>query len=104
MAKFSGKIGYASTVEVRPGVYEERFTERHYYGDLVKNTRRLQNTENLNDDITISNEISIVSDPFANQNFHSIRYVEYNGAKWKITSVNVQFPRLVLTVGGIYNA
>ena len=104
MAKFYGSIGYAELVEVNPGIWEEKITERKYYGDLIRNTRRLQTSDKLNDDINISNEISIVADPYANQNFHSMRYVEFMGAKWKITNVEVLYPRLILTIGGVYNA
>lgn len=103
MAKFYGSIGYAETVETKPGVWEEQITEHIYYGDLIRNTRRLQSSDKLNDDINVANEISIVADPFANQNFHSMRYVEFMGAKWKISSVEVQYPRLILTIGGVYN-
>ena len=103
MAKFFGKIGYAETVETTPGVWEEKITEREYFGDLIRNTRSLQSGEQLNDNINISNEISIVADPFAYENFHSMRYVEFMNAKWKISSVEVQYPRLSLSVGGLYN-
>ena len=103
MAKFFGKIGYAETVETTPGVWEEKITEREYFGDLIRNTRSLQSGEQLNDNINISNEISIVADPFAYENFHSMRYVEFMNAKWKISSVDVQYPRLILSVGGSYN-
>lgn len=103
MAKFFGKIGYAEMVETAPGVIEEKITEREYYGDLTRNTRRLQSSDKLNTDINISNEISIVADPFAYDNFHSMRYVEFMNAKWKIESVDVQYPRLNLSVGGIWN-
>ena len=103
MAKFYGMIGYAETVETEPGIWDERITERSYYGDLIRNTRKLQTSEGVNDDVNLSNEISIVADPFAYQNFHSMRYVEYMGAKWKIINVEVQHPRLILSVGGVYN-
>lgn len=103
MAKFHGIIGYGITVETKPGVWKDQITEREYSGDLNKNTRRLQSSDQLNDNIVVSNEISILSDPFANENFHSIRYVEFMGTKWKITNVDVQYPRLILTLGGVYN-
>ena len=103
MAKFFGKIGYAETVETTPGVWEEKITEREYFGDLIRNTRSLQSGEQLNDNINISKEISIVADPFAYENFHSMRYVEFMNAKWKISSIDVQYPRLILSVGGLYN-
>lgn len=103
MAKFYGPVGYAETVETRPGVWEEQVTERMYYGDLTRNTRRLQASDGLNDDINVANEISIVADPFAMQNFHAMRYVGFMGVKWKVSGVEVQYPRLILTVGGVYN-
>lgn len=104
MAKWYGVIGYAETVETAPGVWEERITERSYYGDVIRNTRRLQSTEHLNDDVNVSNEISILADPYAINNFHSMRYVGFMGAKWKVSNVDVQYPRLKLTIGGLYNA
>ena len=104
MAKWFGVIGYAVAEETAPGVWEEQIVERNYFGDLNRINRRLQpSSEKLNDDIDISNEISIVSDPFAMDNFHSMRYAEFGGAKWKITSVEVQYPRLNLSLGGVYN-
>lgn len=103
MAKFFGKIGFANTKDNVPGLWSEDITEKEYYGDVIRNTRKLQSSEYLNDDINISNEISIVADPFAYENFHAMRYVEYMGSKWKITNVEVQYPRLILSVGGLYN-
>ena len=103
MAKFYGVIGYAVTEETEPGIYEERIVEKEHFGDVVRNTRRLSNAAKVNDDIIISNQISIVADPFANNNFHSMRYVSFMGSKWKVTEVEVQYPRLILTLGGVYN-
>jgi hypothetical protein len=103
MSKFYGEIGYSITTEIRPGVYDETIVKRQYYGDLIRNTRQFQTTDNFNDNLNISNEISIVADPFARENFHAMRYVNFMGAKWKITNVEVQYPRLILTVGGVYN-
>ena len=103
MAKWYGVIGYADHVETSPGVWEEKIVERAYSGDINRMSRRLESSGNLNDDINISNEISIVADPFANDNFHKMLYVEFMGAKWKVSHVEVQRPRLNLTVGGLYN-
>lgn len=103
MSKWFGKIGFGINKAVRPGVFKKEIVEKEYYGDITRNNRRLQSTEYVNDDITISNEFSILADPFASQNFHSMLYIEYMGAKWKISSVDVQFPRLILSIGGIYN-
>lgn len=103
MAKFYGPIGYAVTEETTPGVWGNRISERMYFGELVRNTRRLQTADKLNDNINVSNEISILADPFARENFHLMKYVGFMGAKWKIESVEVQYPRLILTIGGVYN-
>ena len=103
MAKYYGVIGYAETVETAPGVYEEQITERNYYGELVRNTSRFQVSDQVNDNVNIANEISVIADPFATQNFHAMRYVEFMGAKWKITNVEVRYARLILTIGGVYN-
>jgi hypothetical protein len=103
MAKFYGIVGYAKTTETAPGVWAEVITERNYSGDVIRNTRRLQSSENLNDDLVINNIISIIADPYAYQNFHTMRYVYWMGVFWKITSVEVQRPRLLLTIGGVYN-
>ena len=103
MAKFYGTIGYAVTEEIRPGVWEPNVTERNYYGELIRNFRKLESSGNLNDNINVANEISIVADPFAYENFHSMLYVTYMGVKWKVTSVEVQRPRLILSMGGLWN-
>ena len=103
MAKFCDVIGFVSTEETSPGVWEEVVTERTYYGDVGRNTFKYQSSGNLNDDINISNEISIVADAFANENFNAMRYVKFMGAKWKINNVEVRRPRLILNVGGVYN-
>ena len=103
MGKWYGEIGYEETVQTTPGVWKEQITKRNYYGDVIRNTRRLQSANQLNDNVNVSNEISIVADPFAYQNFHSMRYVEFMGTKWKSTNVEVQYPRLILELGGVYN-
>ena len=103
MAKWFGVIGFVETKETKPGVWKPQITERNYFGDLLQNARDLQSSDKLNDDLNVSNKISIVADEFAYQNFRSIRYVEFMGTKWKITSVEVRYPRLILTTGGVYN-
>ena len=104
MAKFYGPIGYAETIEKAPGVYTDELIVRNYSGDLISNTSRWSSSsESVNDDLNINNRISILADPYAYQNFHSMKYVEFMGTKWKINSVEVRYPRLILTIGGVYN-
>ena len=103
MAKWFGHIGYADMVEVEPGDWQEQITARPYFGDTIRNSRMLQNSGGINDNVNISNQISIVADPYANSHIYNMRYAEFQGAKWKVTNVEVQYPRLILTLGGLYN-
>ena len=105
MAKWFGKIGYTSEmVETSPGIWEPSIVEREYYGDVIRNSSRWSSSsDSTNDNLTLSNKISIVADQFAYQNFQSMLYVEFMGAKWKITDIEVQHPRLVFSMGGLYN-
>lgn len=104
MAKFYGEVGYAETVETAPGVFEANHIVKHmYYGDVVRNTRRWERGESANDNLNVSNMISIVADAYAYNHFFAIRYVSWMGARWKVTDVEVQQPRLLLTIGGVYN-
>lgn len=104
MAKWFGVIGYGTTQETSPGVYDDVIVKREYAGDVIQNNARWsQSTESTNDNLTVNNRISIIADPFARDNVHKMRYVEFMGTAWKITSVEVQYPRLIVTMGGEYN-
>lgn len=102
MAKWHGMVGYAENVEIEPGINEELITERQYSGDSYKNNRLLQNSGNINDNVNITNQISIVADPYATNHMFDMRYVTFQGRKWKVTNVGEQYPRLILTLGGLY--
>ena len=103
MGKWHGKIGYAETVETNPGIWEEQITERSYYGDVISNRWMRQDSSNINGNINISNRISVVADSFARENCSFMRYIEYAGTKWEISDVEIQYPRLILNIGGVYN-
>lgn len=103
MGKFYGAIGYAQTVETAPGVWQEEIVERKYCGDVIKAMSRTRDGENLNDNFIVDNRLSIVADPFAYEHFNTMRYIIWMGSKWKIASVETQRPRLIFTVGGVYN-
>lgn len=104
MPRFYEMVGYAVSEETSPGVWEDHVIERPYYGDLVRNVRRFENKSQLNDNVRISNNFSIVADEYAYANFHTIRYITYMGTKWKVESVDAsQPPRLVLEAGEVYN-
>jgi hypothetical protein len=103
MARFSGRVGYGESVETAPGVHVDEIVERSYFGDVVRNARNLKEGENLNADLSVQNSISIVADAYANDHFFAIRYVEWAGALWTVSSVEVQSPRLLLRLGEVYN-
>ena len=105
--RYSGKIGYGITSEseTAPGVWKVNdYTEKDAIGDYEKNINRNESSNKVNNDISISNVISIVSDPYSRANFRFIKYAIIDGVKWAVTSVEVRYPRLVLTLGGVYNA
>lgn len=104
MAKWYGVVGYAETTETKPGVWKDVITERTYSGDITRNNNRWYgSSDSTNDDLSISNQLSILADPYAYQNFHSIKYAEFMGTKWKVTTVETRYPRLLLTLGGVWN-
>ena len=103
MAKFRGNIGYVKTVETSPGVWSDETVTRLYSGDVLQNNRRWQQSDKINEDLTISIKISIVSDNYILENLMYLKFVEYMGAKWKVTDISIERPRLTLTLGGLYN-
>ena len=104
MNRFHGKVGYAeSSVQTAPGVWNDVITAISYFGNVTRNTRQLREGSLVNDDITVGNNISIIADAYAVENFMNIRHIEWQGSLWTVTAVEVQAPRLILTLGGIYN-
>lgn len=103
MARFAGKVGFAISTEVRSGVFKNVITEKSYFGDVKRAARQTRTEDKVNDEIDVDNLIEIVADAFANENFSAIVYVEWAGTKWKVPSVEVQHPRLLMRLGGVYN-
>ena len=103
MARFYGKVGYVVDTVTGVDITEQKPYERSYKGELVKNRRKLENGVSTADDVTLANQISIVSDPYAMDHIFAIRYVKWMGSPWKVTEVEVAYPRLILTIGGLYN-
>lgn len=103
MARFFGRVGYGESVEGPPGVWKDVITEKSYFGDIVRNTKKSLEGENLNYDVSVGNAVSIVADAYANEHIFAMRYVEWSGTLWIVQEVEVESPRLLLRLGGVYN-
>lgn len=104
MDKWYGNIGFADTIETEPGIWEEKIVEHQYYGDIISDRWKRQTTgEKTNDDINIANQISILADPYAINHCSKMAYVEFMGARWKVSDIEVQYPRLIINIGSVWN-
>lgn len=103
MAKFFGEIGFATQVETSPGIWEDKIIEKQYYGDITRESRRFSTSEQVLDNINLSNQVSIIADGYVTDNIQNLRYVRWLGGLWKISYVELKFPRLVLEMTGVYN-
>ena len=104
MTRYAGIVGYAAPGELEDGIWEDGLlVERTYYGDVVRNSRRIQNGSSVLPELTISNSISIVADAYAMEHFYHMKYIYWQGVPWTITNVDVQRPRLILELGGVYH-
>lgn len=103
MAKFFGEIGFATQVETSPGIWEDKIIEKQYYGDITRESRRFSASEQVLDNINLSNQVSIIADGYVTDNIQNLRYVRWLGGLWKISYVELKFPRLVLEITGVYN-
>lgn len=105
MRRWFGKVGYSETVEAAPGVWMPQDTIHEYYGDVLRDSTRWSgNSNSTNDNRTVNTQISIVADPFAFEKFHTIKWIEFMGVRWKVDNVDpTQPPRLILTLGSVYN-
>lgn len=105
MARFFGEVGYGDSVETPPdsGIWVDTIIKADYQGDVIRKARTLEEADKANADITIDNRISIVADEYAFEHFFNIKYVRWAGVPWTVTSVEVQSPRLILSLGSVYN-
>lgn len=101
--RYYGKVGYAMSIEKAPSVYVNEIVERPYYGDVIKLRSKWSGSEKRNEDLEIGHQLSIVADAFATENFSTIVYAEFMGTLWKVVGIDVEHPRLTLTLGGVYN-
>jgi hypothetical protein len=103
MARFYGEIGFGGSVEVAPGVWDDVITTKNYRGDIVRNNIRSVSGEGVNNDPALSDTISIVANEYAFTHLSNVRYIKFRGERWTVDSIEVKRPRLILSLGGVYN-
>lgn len=104
MTRFRGVVGFSmGQVERKPGVFVEDIVEKVYQGDVKRDTRQSRESEGLNEDLTVSNLIEIVADDFANAHVHVIKFVEWAGVAWSVGDTTVEYPRLTMRLGEVWN-
>lgn len=103
MSRFYGKIGFISTIESEPGIWTDEIIERRYRGEIKKDFYKWSSSEHLNDNVNISNAVSVIADTYMYDNIYAMKYIHLGGALWKITDIEIQRPRLILSIGGLYN-
>lgn len=101
--KFCGSIGFIKQEEIEAGIYGDVVAEKNYYGEVLQNFRKWKSSDKVNDDIVLTNKLSVIADSFMTENLGAMKYVVYLGQKWKIDSAEIEYPRIVLTLGGLYN-
>lgn len=103
MAKFSGLVGYITQSEISPGVWSSVENSIMMKGDVIRQSSNTQNDDKVNSDITLSHRVSLIGDAYSFGNYYNIKWVDIRGAKWEVESVEIQRPRLIVTLGGIWN-
>lgn len=100
--KWYGNIGFGIPVNEND-IHTEVITDKPYKGDILENNLRWQQSDKIDDDLNITNKISVIANDFAYDNIGYMKYVELRGNKWKIVSATLQYPRILLTIGGVWN-
>lgn len=104
MARFYGAVGFVlGHMETSPGINKEVISVRNYYGDVMKRRMSWEKGESINDNIKLNNQISILADEYAESHMYAMKWVEWKGTKWKVSSVEFERPRMILTIGDVYN-
>ena len=101
--KCSGKIGYARAEETSPGIYQEIIVEKQYYGDIVRNSTQILDSNTINSSIKLNNSISVLCNNYISDNLGCVRYMTFKKSKWKISSIEIKDNRIIFTLGDLYN-
>lgn len=103
MAKYAGNVCYVTEVESPPGVWRKEETVVRMYGDILRTASVFQGAERINKNITLQNRISLLANSIGMSNFYNIQWIEYLGTKWEVTLIDIVSPRIIVTLGGIWN-
>ena len=103
MAKYSGKVGYGEEVETVPGVWEVRIEERMMKGDKIRQNANIRDSGKVNNEITLNHRVSLLGDAYAFANYYIMKWIEIDGRRWEVASVEVQRPRLIVDIGGLWH-
>lgn len=102
--KYVGNIGFlSSNTEVTGGIATQPIISKRYFGEIITTSSRLQTQDKINPDVTINNSIAILLDGYLNNNLSNIVYVEFLNKKWSVSSIELRHPRVILSLGGLYN-
>lgn len=103
MAKYAGLVGYVSLVESPPGVWNQVSNPKRMRGDIIRQSSSNQNGDKVNSDITLNHRVSLIGDAYSLGNYSDIKWIEIDGKKWEVNSIEIQRPRIIVTLGGVWN-
>lgn len=103
MAKFSGLVGYVTQEEKVPGVWVPVENPRKMKGDVIRQSASSQNGNKVNSDISLNHRVSLIGDAYAFGNYYNIKWIELHGRKWEVSSVEIERPRIIVNLGGLWN-
>lgn len=101
---FHDKVGFLLYDDnVQTGISKKVPVEKPYYGTVLEHSRRWSPNDHPNDDLTLANQIKITANGYAFKHIRYIAYVHYMGGYWKVDSIRVQSPNIILSIGGVWN-
>ncbi len=103
MAKYAGLVCYVTQEEKVPGVWTPLENPVLMKGDIIRQSSNYQDNGKINSDISLNHRVSLVGDAYAFDNYYNIKWIMLDGRKWEVTSVEIQRPRIIVSIGGLWN-
>lgn len=104
MARYSGLVGYVTQEETVPGVWSPVENPRTMKGEIIRQSSTNPDHGKINSDISLNHRVSLWGDAYAFDSYYAIKWIQIDGRKWEVTSVEIKRPRIIVTVGGLWNA